>query len=74
MSARRYYIPDPPTPVMERLRKAYADREITMAAICSRFRMSDDRVARIAASQGWPLRLPRPVIKSRQKAAEGAQA
>lgn len=71
MTSRRYYIPDPPAPEMERLRKAYADRAITMSVLSARFRMSDDRITRIATSQGWPLR---PVARSRRREEAGAQA
>lgn len=71
MSARRYYKPDPAPSVMARLQKAYLDHGITMAALMERFRMSDDRITRIATSQGWPLR---PIVKHRRRDEAGVPA
>ncbi len=73
MMSRRYNTPDPAPPVMARLRKAYGDPAIAMAALCERFRMSDDRLTGIATRQGWPLR-PVRFIAARRRDEAGVAA
>lgn len=41
---------------LDRLRKAYADRDITVLELQRRFRLSDYRIVAIAVREGWPLR------------------
>lgn len=57
MSRHRKRRMDEPTGAeKERLRKAYADRDVLVSDILRRFSMCQERLIALAVREGWPLR------------------
>jgi hypothetical protein len=42
---------------LERLRRAYADPEISLDSLKMRFKLSEYRIRQIAGEHGWPIRV-----------------